>query len=159
MSKVTRRKFLGTAALTAGSLAMLNGTAVAQLGSVAIAGTDPLGKLGWDAFLPFVNTDFSFYKVGRGGNSVAAKLVDMTDSRPIRGRARKLRQENFVLKFATEEELPLGDSTYSINHFNLGDFDLFVTRAGRGQDGSYIYTAVINRVMVTERAGIWQNRF
>ena len=161
MSKFSRRKFLGTAALTAGSVAMLSGSAVAQLGGVAnaITGTDSLSKLGWDSFLPFVNTDFSFYVVGRGGRFISLKLVDMTDSRRLRGRARKLRQENFVLKFASDEELPLGDATYSVNHFNIGDFDLFVTRAGRSSDGTYFYTAVINRVMVTEKAGVWQNRF
>lgn len=161
MSKVSRRKFLGAAGVSAGSVVILNATALGQLGGVAnaVAGNDPLSKLGWDAFLPFVNTDFSFYTVGRGGGFIPLKLVDITDARRLRGQARKVRQENFVLKFASGEELPLGDATYSVNHFNLGDFDLFVTRAGRGQDGTYLYTAVINRVTVTEKSGIWRSRF
>jgi len=159
MSKVSRRKFLGSAAVAAGAALALNGSAFGQnvgYGLFAIPKTagDALSRLGWDSFLPFVNTDFDFYTAGRGGNSIALRLVDMKDSRPLRSIARSKGQENFVLKFTSYESLPLGDATYSVNHFNLGNFDLFVTNGGRNKrDGQQIiYTAVINRVTGTERS-------
>ena len=41
------------------------------------------------------------------------------------------------------------DGTFKVNHFNLGDFDLFITAAG--QKGRLnVYTAVVNRVTVSE---------
>lgn len=152
MSKVSRRKFIGSVAMAAGAGLLLDVTVPGQVREIGAAagGTDGLSRLGWNSFLPFINTDFAFYTLGRGGNSIALRLVDMKDSRPMRARSRKTRQENFVLKFESEEPLPLGDRIYSVNHFNLGDFDLFITDAGRA-GSMFVYTAVINRVTITEK--------
>ena len=147
MDKVTRRKFIGTAAV-AGAVAASGANVIGQIASLATtgAGKDSLAKLGWDAFLPFVNTDFTF---GQGQNAVVLRLVDIKDSRPLGSKARSTRQENFVLKFTGPGRSPLKDGTYSVNHFSLGDFELFITEAGQ-QGRLNVYTAVINRVTTPE---------
>ena len=147
MDRVTRRKFIGTAAV-AGAVVASGGSVIGQIASIRTdaVGKDALSKLGWDAFLPFVNTDFTF---GEGQNAVVLRLVDIKDSRPLGSKARKSGQENFTLKFTGPGRSPLTDGTYRVNHFNLGDFDLFITAAGQ-QGRLNVYTAVINRVMVPE---------
>src|SRR3954471_19597484 len=121
MDKVTRRKFIGTA-VVAGAVAASGANALGQIASIATTvGKDSLSKLGWDAFLPYVNTDFTF---GAGLNAVVLRLVDIKDSRPLGSRAMSAGQENFVLKFTGPGRSPLKDGTYRVNHFNLGDFDL-----------------------------------
>jgi len=148
---MTRRNFVSAAALGAGAIVGLRGAAFGQtLGRaqapVQIVTSDALSKLGYNSFLPFVNTDFTF---GEGLNAVSLRLTDLTDSRPLRSRARKFGQENFVLKFTGSFRNPLKDGTYSVNHFNLGDFDMFITNNGRVGRVIY-YTAVFNRVLVSE---------
>ena len=147
MNRFTRRKFIGTA-VAAGAVVASGIDVVGQIASITLdaRGRDALTKLGWDAFLPFVNTDFTF---GQGQNAVTLRLVEIKDSRPLGSKARSVGQENFVLKFTGAGRSPLKDGTYSVNHFNLGDFDLFITNAGqRGRLN--VYTAVINRVTVPE---------
>ncbi|MFL6373052.1 MAG: DUF6916 family protein [Pyrinomonadaceae bacterium] len=147
MSSVNRRKFIGTA-VAAGAVVASGMSVVGQrLGvKTTAAGTDALSKLGWDAFLPFVNTDFTF---GMGLNAVTLRLTDVKDSRPLGSKARSMGQENFVLTFTGPGRSPLKDGTFKVNHFNLGDFDLFITAAG--QKGRLnVYTAVVNRVTVSE---------
>jgi hypothetical protein len=147
MDKVTRRKFIGTA-VAAGAVAASGASVMGQIASIATggAGKDSLATLGWDAFLPYVNTDFTF---GEGLNAVVLRLIDIKDSRPLGSKARRAGQENFVLKFTGPGRSPLKDGTYLVNHFNLGDFDLFITGAGH-QGRLNVYTAVINRVTVPE---------
>jgi hypothetical protein len=148
MGNFTRRKFIGAAVTVSAVLASGGGDVLAQVASVqtAAVGKDALSKLGWDAFLPFVNTDFTF---GEGSNAVVLRLVDVSDSRPLNSKARRSGQENFVLKFTGPGRSPLKDATYRVSHFNLGDFDLFITDAG--QKGRLnVYNAVFNRVTVTE---------
>jgi len=103
---------------------------------------DALARLSWDSFLPFVNTDFTF---GEGSNAVSMKLVDMTDTKPVRTRVRK-GQECFILKFHGPFDKVLKQGTFRVNHFNLGDFDLFITDGGRLKRNQF-YTAVINRII------------
>ena len=147
MNNFTRRKFIGTA-MAAGAVVASGIDVVGQIASISAdtVGRDALSKLGWDAFLPFVNTDFTF---GEGQNAVTLRLVEVKDSRPLGSKARSVGQENFVLKFTGAGRSPLKDGTYRVNHFNLGDFDIFIT--GAGQKGRLnVYTAVFNRVTVTE---------
>jgi len=158
MSKVSRRKFLGSAAVAAGTLLALDAPAFGQKAALGVVSgqdvpADTLSRLGWDAFLPFVNTDFTFRTTSRRRSSFSLRLIDMKDSRPARSRSRTRGQENFILKFGSYRELPSRDAMYSVNHFNLGDFDLFVTNAGRNEldPRQIIYTAVINRITTAER--------
>lgn len=53
----------------------------------------------------------------------------------------------FVMKFsepATDSTLRLSQNTYTVNHFALGSFDLFISE-GSLVGSDYVYTAVINR--------------
>lgn len=147
MGNFTRRKFIGTA-MAAGAVVASGVDVVGQIASIQTdaLGKDALSKLGWDAFLPFVNTDFTF---GVGRNAVVLRLADIKDSRPLGSKSRSVGQENFVLTFTGPGRSPLKDGTYRVNHFNLGDFDLFIS--GAGQKGRLnVYTAVFNRVTVPE---------
>jgi len=145
--KITRRKFLAATPLAVGAVLQLNGTASAQKlgrGSVRLPDMsgDPLWRLTWDSFLPFTNTEFTF---GQGGNAVSLTLVDMTDTRPA-GRKFGKGQECFELKFQGPYDEPLKQGSYKVNHFNLGDFDLFITDGGRVKRQQY-YVAIINRLV------------
>ena len=145
--KLTRRKFLAAAPVAIGAVLQFNGVALGQksgsgLFAIPDLSGDALSRLTWDSFLPFVNTDFTF---GEGSNAVSLKLVEIKDSRPMGRRYRK-GQESFTLKFQGPFDKPLTDRTYRINHFNLGDFDLFITDGGRVKREQY-YIAVINRIV------------
>lgn len=145
--KITRRKFLVAAPLAACAVLQFNGVALGQradggLFAIPDLTGDALSRLTWDSFLPFVNTDFTF---GEGGNAVSLKLVEMTDTKP-RGKRVRRGQESFILKFQGPFNKPLADTTYRVNHFNLGDFDLFITNGGRVKREQY-YIAVINRII------------
>jgi hypothetical protein len=151
--KITRRTFLGVAPLAGGALVLLNKSVLGQLNQselgqnaqrdpLPVYSGDTLAKFSWDSFYPFIYTDFTF---GEGYNAVPLTLVDMTDSRPF-VRARKTSQENFVMKFRGPRDRVLTTGTYRVNHFSLGDFDLFITDGGRVSRQQY-YVAVINRVL------------
>jgi hypothetical protein len=128
--------------LLAGSLTLTEAVFAQREGGARIIGTDPLSKLSWNSFLPFVNTDFKF---GAGKSAVDLTLVEMKDSRPLARRTRRRGEENFVLKFAGPAFAPLEQKTYSVEHFNLGTFELFITE-GERLDNTRYYYAVINRV-------------
>lgn len=146
--KLTRRNFLAAAPLAIGAVLQFNGVAFGQkairggLFTVPNLSGDALARLTWDSFLPFVNTDFTF---GEGSNAVSLKLVELTDTKPAGKRVRR-GQESFMLRFQGPFNRPLTDRTYSVNHFNLGDFELFITNGGRVKREQY-YVAVINRIV------------
>ena len=142
--KISRRNFLAALPVAAAALSQLNGTIFGQSAERSILPAlkgDSLAMLSWDSFYPFINTEFMF---GEGFNGVSLTLVDMTDSRSSSARS-KSRQENFVMKFRGPAKRVLEQRTYRVNHFNLGDFDLFITDGGRVKREQY-YIAVINRV-------------
>ena len=143
--KLSRRNFLAATPVAAAALLQLDMNALGQSperGIPPVAYTDSLAMLGWDSFYQFINTEFTF---GQGYNAVSLKLVGMTDSRPFRTR-QKSAQENFVMKFQGPRDRVLEQGTYRVNHFNLGDFDLFITAGGRKRR-EQSYVAVINRVV------------
>lgn len=140
--KITRRKFLGAASAAAAVLLPFKGTGYGQ--SILASG-DALAALGWESFLPFVNTEFVFNGPG-GMGDVPMKLIDLQDSRPLDSIARKVGQENFVMKFAGPSSLPLTSDTYIVEHFRLGTFNLFITE-GAAKGRTHLYFAVINRVL------------
>lgn len=147
--KITRRSFLGAAPLFGGALVLLNEKVLGQTTSrkvPPVSAGDSLARFSWDSFYPFIYTDFTF---GLGYNAVPLTLVDMTDSRPISMSSRrsiKTYQENFVMKFQGPRDRVLTTGTYKVNHFSLGDFDLFITDGGLVRRQQY-YIAVINRVV------------
>lgn len=147
--RLTRRKFLVTGPLAAGAVLQLNGVALGQRKNIGLFQVpdltgDALSRLTWDSFYPFIHTDFTF---GQGANSVSLKLVSMHDSRlPGQKSGRSRGKECFVLKFQGPFDRPLKQGTYRVDHFNLGDFDLFITDGGLNKREQY-YTAVVNRIV------------
>lgn len=144
MKKLTRRKFLAAAPVVGGAVLGLSGSALGQsIEAIDAPVTDPLTKLSWKSFYPFITTDFSF---GSGSNAVTLKLVDMIDSAPKSTSRRPSRgQECFILKFQGPYYQPLEQGTYEVSHFRLGDFNLFITQGGRTGNQQF-YLAVINRI-------------
>lgn len=137
--KITRRKFIGAASLAAGIV--VSGEAV--LGQTH-GPPDLLEQLDWDAFLPYMYTDFSFG--GIGVPEAVLRLDRMEDTRPA-GISPKVRgKECFMLTFKGSRRTPLVQGTYEIEHFALGSFQLFIT-VGRvtPADRDISYYAVINR--------------
>src|SRR5688572_3456271 len=140
--KITRRKFLGAASAAAATLLSLKGTV---LGQSVMASGDALAALNFESFLPFVHTQFIFK--GKGGmDDAVLELVDLRDSRALGSRARKVGQENFLMKFETRSSRPLVSDTYIVEHFRLGTFNLFITD-GAHDVKTRSYFAVINRVL------------
>jgi hypothetical protein len=147
--KVSRRKFITLAPLAAGAAMQLRGTAFGQKTERPVSGLLPptsgasdLALLSWASFYQFINTDFAF---GGGYNTTSLKLVDMTDSRPL-DRRTKTTGENFILKFQGPYDKVLEEGIYTVEHFRLGTFQLFVTNGGGAKRRQY-YIAVINRVL------------
>jgi hypothetical protein len=143
---VSRRKFLAAAPIAAAAILQFKGVGFGQSVSrdrPSVIGQDALSRLTWDSFYPYITTDFTF---GVGQNAVRMTLTGMTDTRPNGVRVRK-GQECFVMKFQGPYYQPLTQGIYQVNHFALGDFDLFITDGGRVGKKRY-YVAVINRVVL-----------
>ena len=135
---ISRRKFLGAAPVLTGAVLSLRTSLFGQ----SAAGSDALSELNWDSFYPFIGTDFTF---GRGGNAASLKLISMRESAP-EGTKGANQKKCFVMRFQGPYDNVLTQNTYSVNHFNLGDFDLFITDGGTKGREQY-YTAVINRLI------------
>lgn len=146
---ISRRKFLAAVPFAVGAVLQLNGLASGQglrKGLFRIpddTSSDPLSRLTWDSFYQYINTDFSF---GQGGNEVILKLTAMEDTKPAGVKLLLKGQECFVMKFNGPYRQPLTQGTYSVNHFALGDFKLFITEGGRLKRDK-LYIAVINRLV------------
>jgi hypothetical protein len=139
--KISRRKFIEAAPIIAGAVVAFNGDGFAQV--VLQSPTDGFAGLSWSSFWPYLNTDFSFYS---GGNEIPLKLVDMTDNASFTGKPRPAGQEAFILKFTGPAKMSLGQGTYRVNHFAIGDFEIFITEGGvKGKSKTYF--AVINRIL------------
>ncbi len=138
--KVSRRKFVTAVPVVAGSL-MVGGRAFGQMVG-RVGENDALASFTWDSFVQYVNTEFAFSS-GRG--SVPLTLLEMTDSRPLARRTKKRGQENFMLKFSGPARMPLTQDNYQVEHFGLGNFDLFITEGAR-EGNEKFYFAVINRL-------------
>ena len=135
---ISRRKFLGAAPVLTGAVLSLRTSLFGQSAS----GSDALSELDWDSFYPFIGTDFTF---GRGGNAASLKLISMRGSAPEGTKGAK-QKKCFVIRFQGPYDKVLTQNTYSVNHFNLGEFDLFITDGGTKGREQY-YTAVINRLI------------
>jgi len=141
MKNVTRRKFLGAAAATAGAAFSLKANIFEQ--PTSLNGHARLAQLDWATFLKCRNTAFSFSMPGI--EPVDLTLASVEDSRRAGKRARPAGQECFVLKFTSGVNSKLPQDTYDVNHSMLGDFKLFITE-GRRMGRERTFFAVINRV-------------
>lgn len=147
---ISRRKFIEAAPLVAGAVLGLKNLAFGQRaasrgGLFAIpAGADSLSKLSWASFYPYQNTEFLFHSDGR---DVPLVLESMVDTKPLNlERINVKKGETFILRFTGPGKMPLKQGTYNVNHFMLGDFQLFITEGGQAKRNNY-YIAVFNRVV------------
>ncbi len=143
--KLSRRQFVSTVPFALAAILGFDKAGFAQSAARMLlpqrAVPDALSQLSWSSFLPYINTDFTF---GMGGNAVTLRLLSMDDLRPV-GTKPRAGQECFMMKFQGPYAQPLNQGTYSVNHFLLGDFDLFITNGGRVRKNQY-YVAIINRM-------------
>jgi hypothetical protein len=145
--RFSRRRFLATTALAAGAVLPFSGLVFGQMTAsddVFAQGGDPLSRLTWDSFYPYITTNFVF----RDGDGAAVdlQLTKMTDTIPKGFKATKQGQECFSLTFGGSSRNPLVQDVYSVEHFALGGFSLLITVVGRTRK-SYVYEAVINRIV------------
>lgn len=123
----------------------LKGMAVGSTFAVpAFARRDGLSRLDWDSFLPYVGTGFAF--TDGGGRSVALNLADIVEYRTPRSKA-AADKLSFTLIFRGPSRKGLPEGTYSVEHFALGKFDLFIA-PGATSGKQQAYRAVVNRVSV-----------
>ena len=140
MKNITRRKFIGAAAATAGAALSLNST---TLGTLTPSNTyNSLARLDWMTFSRYQNTNFRFSKLGIG--QVNLTLDSVEDTRQTSENAGRSGEECFVLKF-TGNRTELLQDTYDVKHSALGNFKLFITE-GRTEGSTRTFLAVINRV-------------
>ncbi len=139
--KVSRRKFIGAAPVVAGAVLGLKGTLFGQrVGGDAVQ--EEISRLSFTAFNTYTGTDFTFRD---GGEDLPFTLIWVTDTKPV-GLKVARGQESFVLKFQGPYQHVLKSNTYKVNHFAMGDFELFITDGGR-QKKDQFYIAVINRIV------------
>ncbi|MEP6848646.1 MAG: hypothetical protein ABI999_07305 [Acidobacteriota bacterium] len=146
---ISRRKFLVAAPAALGAVLLIRDTAGqkavnGRLPRAISAATDALSKLNWNSFLPYVNTDFTFRDPS--GRAVTLRLTNMVDSKPEKFVPTSPKQECFTMTFKGPAKGTLAQNTYSVEHFALGRFDLFITFLGKTSKNS-TYTAVINRTV------------
>jgi hypothetical protein len=140
MKNITRRKFIGAAAATAGAAFSLNST---TLGTLTPSNTyNSLARLDWTTFSRYQNTNFRFSKLGIG--QVNLTLDSVEDTRQASESPGASGEECFVLRFAGNRAELLQD-TYDVKHSALGNFKLFITE-GQTEGSTRTYLAVINRI-------------
>ncbi len=154
---VSRREFLGAfSASVAGLLSFKSSAHGAQLFAGLIARSpssrmtlDALSQLGWNSFYQNLETDFDFSSLQggrRGARPARLRLVSMKDEDPLRKGWPVGESRCFVLTFSqSSRAAPLRQDTYSVDHFALGRFELFISAAGINDNG-FTYTAVMNRI-------------
>lgn len=145
--KVSRRKFLAATPLAIGAILPAKGLGLANVSSLPPIKTDdgdPLARLTWDSFYPYITTNFTFRDAE--GNPVDLVLSRMDDTQPRDYKPRGDGDECFALIFSGPLRQPLKQDVYSIEHFALGSFTLLITVLGSKNKRNY-YEAVINRIL------------
>lgn len=144
--KVSRRKFLAATPLAFGAMLPVNGSAFGKTASILgfrNGGGDQLALLAWDSFFPYVTTNFTFRDPD--GRTVELLLTQMNDTRPGGYKTRGDGDECFALVFSGPPRRPLKQGTYSVEHFALGSFTLFITELGIKNKRKH-YEVIINRI-------------
>jgi hypothetical protein len=148
--KFSRRKFLAATPLAIGALlpfnSLANGIRLARGYFSVPGGTsgDPLSRLTWDSFYPYIETNFAFRD--SGGSAVDLQLAKMADTKPRGFKPTGPGQECFAMTFSGSLRKPLVQDVYSVEHFALGSYRLLITVVGKTRTG-ILYEAVINRIV------------
>ena len=150
---VSRRKFLAAFSASVGSAILSADSVSAQLapkrGAAALSKRGGYGRLTWDSIYPYQQTDFLFFGPDRTASTeVTLRLTGMLNT----DRSAQLFErepQSFVLAFdasVDDNPLVLSENTYSVKHFALGKFELFISEGSLDGD-RHVYTAVINRAV------------
>lgn len=91
-----------------------------------------------EEFLKHLNTKFRICLSET--EAVEAELTDVSE------RLMSPRQERFSLVFRTANEILIGQGQRTLEHDEMGNFDLFLVPIGRDDEGTY-YEAVFNRLI------------
>lgn len=145
--KVSRREFLAATPLALGASLPISALALGKTASLAAFendGGDPLARLTWDSFYPYINTNFAFRDAD--GKSVDLQLTRMDAAQPGGSKPRGEADECFALIFGGPLRKPLMQDVYTVEHFALGRFTLLITVLESKNRRNY-YEAVINRIV------------
>ena len=148
--KLSRRKFISAAAPLAIAAAMpLSSLAIGiqkgQLSPLSIPdNVDPLSRLTWSSFAPYIGTNFTFRSNSGAVQTLA--LARMDDTRPINFQPTSPDQECFALTFTGSTRSQFVQDVYAVEHFALGSFSLLITVLGT-KNRRKLYEAVINRIV------------
>ena len=144
---VSRRKFLRSGAVVSAALFMKPATLALgrnTLWTNADAASSPTHSYGREMFAPFVGDVFC---VRVGKQTVDLKLVALENipqtSRGITT-GKVTRTDCFSLRFHATTPLPTRAGLHSLNHKQLGHFDLFVSPSKAGS--KFVLTAIINQL-------------
>ena len=152
---VSRRKFLAAFSASVGTVILSADSLSAQLsvapdrGRAALSKQGGYGRLTWNSIYPYQQTDFVFFGPDNtGSDEVRLRLTGMLNT----DRAAQLfdnEPQSFVLAFDASVDVNpvvLPENTYSVKHFALGKFELFISE-GSLEGDRHVYTAVINRAV------------
>jgi hypothetical protein len=155
--RISRRNFVASlsvslfagipAAAGSGGTGLVSSLLKSPVGSLD---TDALFRMTWNTFFPYIDTEFEFARGTRRGRigAVPLTLSAMTSGPIGGGKVDRAEPACFHLTFKRRADVDfprLFQNTYTVVHFALGSFDLFISDADL-VDGEYIHTAVINRV-------------
>jgi hypothetical protein len=154
---VTRRKFLGVFSASVAAILSFGGRAhgIRPLSRLIAphssrVTSDALSQLGWSSFNENLDTDFDFSSLQgdrHGARPARLRLVSMKDE-DLSAKGESVNESRcFVLSFSqSSRATPLRQDTYTVDHFSLGRFELFISDAAVTDHG-FTYTAVINRIV------------
>jgi hypothetical protein len=151
---ISRRRFLGSAAVVSAALVLKPGTFVfgqnspwSKTSSNTLSNTssNPFRSYSREMFEPYVGDVF---RVRAGKQVVDLKLVALEESQPVSPgitTGNIARTDCFSLRFEASRRLPATAKIHKLNHSQLGSFDLFMAHSEEG--GKFLNTAVINQLV------------
>lgn len=143
--KVSRRDFvIGLPAVGAAIVSLQTNVAgQVEITPPPLQEPGPLASMDFQRFFQLQGTEFLFLNKDRV--LVPLRLEAVVDQRPLGQQKWGKGKENFMLKFSGHWRFPLPQDTYSVSHFSVKDFQIFITNGGL-VDGEYNYIAIINRM-------------
>lgn len=143
---VSRRRFLKSGAVVSAALVLKPGALAFGHNSLWTNTTNPASAHSYrrEMFAPYVGDVF---RVRMGKQTVDLKLVALENApQPSRGvtTGKVARTDCFSIRFHAATSLPTRSGLQSLNHKELGQFDLFVSQAKNGSQ--FVLTAIVNQV-------------
>lgn len=132
---LSRRRFLagiGAGALSGSLPAIGLGRASVALAGPSSRAAFDLATATADTFRPHVGTRFRLQRPGKAVDLVLDDVVAGPPAGPT---------DSFALRFSASRAPTLSQSIYSLDHAELGTFDLFLVPSGAG-----VLTAVVNHL-------------